>query len=209
MVQIIPAILSTSEDDYQRDISRYKQSTFFKEGWVHIDFMDNIFVPNKSIEPSIVDKYTINLHKEAHLMVVHPVDWVDDLVKAGINVETKKSKQTLQIDVYVPPPTGGSGFSCPKGETVCCPGGLVDFGVSCTQNGKVICSVFDSVDAKQDTNEVCTKGTFSKSDTITPTPGSDPCVDFARTAGFEIVPKALHTGKTGIPTTCQISVSPC
>lgn len=82
MVQIIPAILSTSEEDCERDISRYKQSSF-KEGWVHIDFMDNIFVPNKSISPSIIHKHPINLHKEAHLMVSRPLEWIDDLVKAG------------------------------------------------------------------------------------------------------------------------------
>ncbi len=83
MVQIIPAILSTSEDDYARDVSRYKQSSSFQKGWIHIDFMDNIFVPNKSIEPSMVAKYPINLHKEAHPMVAHPLDRVDDLVKVG------------------------------------------------------------------------------------------------------------------------------
>ena len=83
MVQIIPAILSTSEDDYERDVSRYKRSPSFKEGWVHIDFMDHIFVPNKSIEPSVVAKHPIDLHKEAHPMVSHPLEWVDNLVKAG------------------------------------------------------------------------------------------------------------------------------
>ena len=91
MIQIIPAILSTSEEDYARDVSRYKQSLllrnkqseFFKEGWVHIDFMDNKFVPNKSIEPSVIDKYPTNLHKEAHLMVSHPLEWIESLVKTG------------------------------------------------------------------------------------------------------------------------------
>ncbi len=83
MVQIIPSILSTSEDDYKRDISRYQKSPSLQEGWVHIDFMDNIFVPNKSIGPSVVAKYPISLYKEAHIMVLHPLAWVDDLVKLG------------------------------------------------------------------------------------------------------------------------------
>lgn len=83
MVQIIPAILSTKEEDYARDISRYKQSMSFKEGWVHVDFMDNIFVPNKSIEPLITAKYPINLHKEAHPMVARPMEWIDDLASVG------------------------------------------------------------------------------------------------------------------------------
>lgn len=83
MVQIIPAILSTSEGDFKRDISRFKQSLSFKEGWVHIDFADNIFVPNKTIGPSVVAKYPIELHKEAHLMVLHPLEWIDGLVEAN------------------------------------------------------------------------------------------------------------------------------
>lgn len=83
MMQIIPAILATSEENYARDISRYKHSPSFKEGWVHIDFMDNKFVPNISIEPSIVAKYPIDLHKEAHLMVANPLEWVDKLIEAG------------------------------------------------------------------------------------------------------------------------------
>ncbi|EKD87108.1 MAG: hypothetical protein ACD_37C00036G0003 [uncultured bacterium] len=81
MVQIIPAILSTTEADFERDTSRLKQSSSFKEGWVHIDFADNIFVRNKTIESSVVAKYPIELHKEAHLMVSHPLEWIDDLVE--------------------------------------------------------------------------------------------------------------------------------
>lgn len=83
MIQIIPAVLSISEEDYARDISRYNQSLSLKDGWVHIDFMDNIFVPNKSISPSVIAKYPNDLHKEAHLMVTHPLEWINELVKAG------------------------------------------------------------------------------------------------------------------------------
>ncbi len=83
MVQIIPGILSTSEEGFRKDILRYQRAEAFKSGWVHIDFMDNIFVPNKSIEPSVVAKYPISLHKEAHLMVAQPLKWVDRLVEAG------------------------------------------------------------------------------------------------------------------------------
>ncbi len=99
MVQIIPAILSTTEEDYNRDISRYKASKSFQDGWIHIDFMDNVFVPNKSIDASSTAKYPTPLHKEAHLMVVHPKDWVDDLVEANyervifhIEIEDDKDK---------------------------------------------------------------------------------------------------------------------
>ncbi|MBI2596086.1 ribulose-phosphate 3-epimerase [Candidatus Daviesbacteria bacterium] len=83
MIQIIPAILSTKESDFERDIERYNNSELLWGGWVHIDFMDNLFVPNKSIEPEIVSKYPIKLYKEAHLMVLHPLGWIEKLAEAG------------------------------------------------------------------------------------------------------------------------------
>ena len=83
MVQIVPAILSTKEEDFQRDISKYNFSQSLVAGWVHIDFMDGIFVQNKSISPRQSSKYPTNLFKEAHLMVVKPLEWIDDLIEAG------------------------------------------------------------------------------------------------------------------------------
>lgn len=97
MVQIIPAILSTTEADYDRDISRYKASQSFQNGWIHIDFMDNVFVPNKSIDAGSTAKYPTPLQKEAHIMAVHPKEWVDDLVLANykriiFHIETEDDK---------------------------------------------------------------------------------------------------------------------
>jgi len=83
MVQIIPAILSTTEADYDRDISRYIAAQSFQDGWIHIDFMDNVFVPNKSIDALATAKYPTPLQKEAHIMVAHPKEWIDDLVGAN------------------------------------------------------------------------------------------------------------------------------
>lgn len=83
MFQIIPAILSNTEEDFKRDITRLGAVQSLKDGWVHIDFMDNIFVPNKSIESSVVSKHPVFQHKEAHVMVLLPMEWVDGLVEAG------------------------------------------------------------------------------------------------------------------------------
>lgn len=83
MVQIIPAILATTEEDFERDISRYKHSSSFREGWVHIDFMDNQFVQNHGIDPVLISKYPIPFQKEAHLMVKCPKEWIDKLAEAG------------------------------------------------------------------------------------------------------------------------------
>ena len=83
MVQIIPAVLAKTEQDYQNNINKLNQSESLSGGWVHIDFADNKFVQNTTIEPSIIQKYPNNFRKEAHLMVNHPKDWIDQLKEAG------------------------------------------------------------------------------------------------------------------------------
>ena len=83
MVQIIPAVLAKTEQDYQDNVNKLNQSESFSGGWVHIDFADNKFVQNTTIEPSIIQKYPNNFRKEAHLMVNHPKDWIDQLKEAG------------------------------------------------------------------------------------------------------------------------------
>lgn len=83
MVQIIPAILATSEEQYQADLNKLSSAQALQNGWVHIDFADNIFVQNKTIEPEAVLKFPTNFRKQAHLMVIRPREWIDRLVKAG------------------------------------------------------------------------------------------------------------------------------
>lgn len=82
MVQIIPAVLATSEEQYLLDLQKLERSEALKNGWVHIDFGDNIFVPNKTISPQEVASHRTTLQKEAHLMVQHPKEWIKDLAKA-------------------------------------------------------------------------------------------------------------------------------
>ena len=82
-VQIIPAILSQTEIQYKQDVEKFINSRLVTLGWVHIDFMDNILVPNKSITPSVVAKYPLPVKKEAHPMVAYPLQWVNGLADAG------------------------------------------------------------------------------------------------------------------------------
>ncbi len=83
MVQIIPAILATSEEQYQKDLAKLTATEGLKEGWLHIDFADNIFVPNQTVGVETVSKFPADFEKEAHLMVVHPLDWINKLVEAN------------------------------------------------------------------------------------------------------------------------------
>jgi ribulose-phosphate 3-epimerase len=85
MVQIIPAVLATTPEEYESDIKRLNGVPTLEQGWVHIDFMDNIFVPNQSIEPQITQKFPTSLKKEAHLMVKDQDRWIEDAIKAGFD----------------------------------------------------------------------------------------------------------------------------
>lgn len=83
MIQIVPAILATSEDQFQKDLAKLSAVEGLKEGWLHIDFADNEFVPNKTIGLDLVAKFSSDFKKEAHLMVSHPAQWIDGLDQAG------------------------------------------------------------------------------------------------------------------------------
>lgn len=83
MVQIIPAVLATTEVQYRADVTKLSLSESLVEGWVHIDFADNKFVQNKTIEPEVITNFPINFRKEAHLMVLNPKEWIDKLAAAG------------------------------------------------------------------------------------------------------------------------------
>ncbi|MBI2599582.1 ribulose-phosphate 3-epimerase [Candidatus Daviesbacteria bacterium] len=79
---IVPAILSKTIQDFQADITKILNSKNLRNGWVHIDFMDNEFVPNQSIKPEDLENIDFgNLKREAHLMVKHPKEWIEKLIK--------------------------------------------------------------------------------------------------------------------------------
>lgn len=83
MIQIVPAILDKTPQDFSKHIEQLKNSSNFQEGWVHIDFADNKFVPNITIGANIIGQFPTHLKKEAHLMVSHPLHWIDNLKKVG------------------------------------------------------------------------------------------------------------------------------
>lgn len=101
-IQIIPAILATSEEEYRQNLRKLEACPEFIEGWVHIDLMDNKFVQNKSVGLDVVKKYPTKFLKEAHLMVADPINWVDELIEADIarvifHLETGNVDQVIQV----------------------------------------------------------------------------------------------------------------
>lgn len=101
MVQIIPAILSTSLEDYKRDLDKINNSSLLQDGWLHIDFADGIFVHNKTIDPKKTIDYPTNLKKEAHLMVASPLEWIDKAIDSGFeriifHLETDNPEDSIE-----------------------------------------------------------------------------------------------------------------
>lgn len=82
--KIIPAILSKNPEAFQKDLSKLLNSKNLNSGWLHVDFMDNIFVPNLSVTPEDLSGIGFGLlKKEAHLMVAEPQEWIPKLIKDG------------------------------------------------------------------------------------------------------------------------------
>lgn len=84
-IQIIPAILATTEEEYRNKLNKIRTCPELSEGWIQIDLMDKKFVQNKSIGVDIIAKYPTSLKKEAHLMVEYPENWIDELVKINMD----------------------------------------------------------------------------------------------------------------------------
>ncbi|MCL4366588.1 hypothetical protein M1563_00210 [Patescibacteria group bacterium] len=80
-IQIIPAILATSDAVFSQMAHKISASEELQNGWVQIDLMDNKFVHNQSIGINTLIDYPLLMKKEAHLMVENPIGWVESLAK--------------------------------------------------------------------------------------------------------------------------------
>jgi ribulose-phosphate 3-epimerase len=96
-MQIIPAILATSEAEYSQRVQTVNSTPEFNGGWVQIDFADNKFVQNQTVDMVLVKKYPISLKKEAHLMVADPLTWIDDLM------EERFDRIVFHLEAILPP----------------------------------------------------------------------------------------------------------
>jgi ribulose-phosphate 3-epimerase len=79
MVDIIPAILSSTRDDFHR---RFKAVEPYTDEWLQIDIVDGKFAPSKTVGPEVVTKFRTAKKLEIQLMVNFIEDWIDPFVKA-------------------------------------------------------------------------------------------------------------------------------
>lgn len=75
MIKILPAILSHDTKDYLAKLDAV--SPHFTEA--QVDFMDGVFVTNKTLTPKDIKDVPPSLKLEAHLMVQDPTSWITQL----------------------------------------------------------------------------------------------------------------------------------
>lgn len=86
MVQIVPTLFSTNEDQFRERVRTIMTSKRFRTGWVQLDLMDGIFVPRTGVGLDVIRKYPMtDYKKEAHLMVSDPSLYMADLVAYGVD----------------------------------------------------------------------------------------------------------------------------
>lgn len=79
MIRIIPAILTHNALEYQSHLKAVEPH--FSEA--HVDFMDGVFVRNKSVTPKEIKNVKTPLKLEAHLMVQDPSTYIQELFASG------------------------------------------------------------------------------------------------------------------------------
>ncbi|GAA4460667.1 ribulose-phosphate 3-epimerase [Nibrella saemangeumensis] len=84
---IAPSILAADFANLQRDIEMINRSD---AGWIHVDIMDGVFVPNISFGLPVVEAVRRHAQKplDVHLMIVQPERYLEAFAKAGADTIT-------------------------------------------------------------------------------------------------------------------------
>lgn len=85
--KLAPSILSADFSDLGQALSQCESGG---APWVHVDVMDNQFVPNLTIGPPVVKSLRFKTEKilDVHMMVVEPEKLVEPFAKAGADIIT-------------------------------------------------------------------------------------------------------------------------
>ena len=86
-VLISPSILTLDFSNIQMQCAKLQRDG---ADWIHLDVMDGIFVPNSTFDWQLVSqvKQAVIIPLDVHLMVVDPINVVDNYAKAGADIIT-------------------------------------------------------------------------------------------------------------------------
>lgn len=84
-MKVSPSILSADFSNLEADVKSISSSDM-----IHIDVMDGVFVPNISFGAPIVSaiRKKTDLILDTHLMIIDPIRYIDDFIKAGSDLIT-------------------------------------------------------------------------------------------------------------------------
>ena len=102
---IAPSILGANFSNLEKEISYCNNS---EAKWIHLDIMDQQFVPNLSFGPAVVESLRkhSDLFFDVHLMVSNPFDMLIPFIKAGANgisfhIEATESRFTFPPKILI------------------------------------------------------------------------------------------------------------
>lgn len=98
-MDIIPGILAKTQKALKQQL---RKVAFAKK--VHIDIMDGLFVPNKTIAVNLLKKTSIKQKTQIHLMAKQPEKYLSDLIEAGaseIIIHAESTKRAQEIIRFI------------------------------------------------------------------------------------------------------------
>ncbi len=121
---IAPSILSA---DFLRLGEQVREAAEAGADLFHLDMMDGHFVPNLTFGPPVVEglRKVTSLPLEAHLMVLHPELYLEDLASAGMQRVTVHAEATTHLH-YVLGKIGALGMKAGVALSPATPVGMVD-----------------------------------------------------------------------------------